>query len=278
MPKLRISISALKAAIRADNLGGPNPIDRARSDLEGVFELLNFKKTSLVGDLEFSEGRRDSIYGAIHALPPGTAMHYKVTLKLILETIKYRNITSVEVKKDFERVTFPCNAWCRKTSDVTEAKLEDVGGFDPAWGSEIVYDEDSRWDPRTFFFGKLEDRLKLPLTTKEVPSPPPSAGYFSTFGKLTYFFLVPGGTSICSNRGLLTPSTELAFPSFLSLGFIWFINDGKVVRRVSWKERDDVAGLEQPADTAARLAKLLEGRAQWALPSTSLPSLSSSSS
>lgn len=271
MPKLRISVSALKTAIRADNMP-PDPIDRARADLGGVFELLNFKKTSLLGDLEFSEGRSTSIFASIRALPPATAMHYRVTLKLILETIKYRNITSVEVKKDFERVTFPCHAWCRKTSDVTEDKLEEVGGFDPAWGSEIVYDEDNRWDPRTFFFAKLEDKLELPLTRKDVPAPPASAGYFSTFGKFTYFFLVPGGTTICSKNGLLTASTELAFPNFLSLGFIWFINDGKLVRRVSWKEKDDISSLQQPADTAASLTKLLKGRATWALPSTSLSS------
>jgi hypothetical protein len=271
MPSFRLSVSALKARIRTDNFGRPDPVDLAREELSSVLTLLNFKKLSY-GDLEFSQKLRVPIYRAIHALWPWPDMvaRYRSTIVLILETIQYENIRAIEVKVDYERVKFPCDMWCRKSADATEADIADAGGLDPSFATEICYDKDQRWTPKTFFFGIQETRTVLPLEAGATSAPKSVRGAFSKFGSRTYYFLVPSGTYVYSQRGTLTG--ELAFSNLLSMAYIWFVQDTTgVVRAVEWKKDADRSRLPQPSETAADLIRL-------STPVRTQPSLVSSSS
>jgi hypothetical protein len=262
---IRLSVNLLKARIRSDNTRGrADPIDRAREDLRGVLTLLNFKKLSM-GNLEFPEERRESIYEAIRALRATRVMEYRSTLNLILETIQHRNIRAVEIKSHFERVEFPCRAWCRKTADVAEDVVQSAGGFSPRFAMEICYDLNDRWAPKHFFFGIHEARARLPIPQADDEEEPEEAsvskhGKFQTFGARTYYFLVPQGEFVYAQNGRL--GGELAFPDFLSTAFIWFVQDSTGIRLTKWKADSDPSGRPQPSVTAARLLALDRERAQ----------------
>ena len=257
---IRLSVSLLKDRIRSDNTRHlADPVNRARVELNGVLTLLNFKKLSF-GNLEFHESRREPIYDAICGLRASRVMHYRSTLNLILQTIKYSNISSVEIKSNYQRVDFPCAAWCRKAADATEKDIEEGGGLNPRFASEICYDENDGPMPRHFFFGIHEARAELPLPSVTEEESAPKNSRFRTFGARTYYFLVPRGEFVYAPGGRLTG--ELAFPELISIADIWFVQDSTGMRLAKWKEDADLSGLVQPSVTAAALLELDRKRAR----------------
>lgn len=239
----RLNVTALKGLI------GFGEIDQAAADLGVVFGLLGIKKTGGPTFVEVDESRCATIHSWIlEALPTATLLKYKDALNLILRTIEWGTIRSIEVKEGWYRVEFPCPAWCRTRANATESQIAAAGGLTTAYSTEMCYSVDRSWTPMRFIFSYIEKHMVLPL--KEDDEAGKVSGALEQFGENAYYFLVPQGTGAYSQGAKLT--SEVAFPVFVPADDIWFAGKSQEKpHRVSWKRDKVASNLPQPAATAA---------------------------